>query len=322
MPARRDFIIDSLFAWHTRPRPAPGNGLRLPARGSAVQPLSASRRAILSETAPIDGIHDVLVTAPKGLTPLLEAELRAIGLRGASAGRGGVRFRGTLEDAYRACLWSRLASRVLLPLARAPASTYDALHAALAEYPWETHLAPDGALWIGFTARDAALGHTHFGAQRVKDAIVDRFRARFGVRPDVRRADPDVRIHVHAQGAEATVSIDLSGDSLHRRGYRGDGGTAPLKENLAAALLVLAGWPEATRHGRPLLDPMCGSGTLLVEAALMAADIAPGLLRETFGFTRWLGHDAPAWQRLRDEAHARRAAARERPWQEIGRAHV
>jgi 23S rRNA (guanine2445-N2)-methyltransferase / 23S rRNA (guanine2069-N7)-methyltransferase len=178
---------------------------------------------------------------------------------------------------------------------------------------WREHLAEAGTFAVEATTSRSAITHTQYAALKVKDAIVDQFRDRTGRRPSVDVAAPNVRVNVHLYRDVATVSIDLSGDSLHKRGYRGPHGAAPLKENLAAAMLLRAGWPAlvAQRAGAPLgfVDPMCGSGTLPIEAALIAADAAPGLLREYFGFVGWCGHDADLWRRLRDEAQQRRAAA-------------
>jgi 23S rRNA (guanine2445-N2)-methyltransferase / 23S rRNA (guanine2069-N7)-methyltransferase len=239
---------------------------------------------------------------------LLAEELAGLGASGATPVTAGVAFRGDLAVAYRACLWSRLASRVLLPLAAVPASSPDELYAGIREIPWEDHLSPDGTLAVDFTGTSPAFVNTLFGARRVKDAVVDRFRDRWGRRPSVDLGRPDLRLNVHLAQAQAEVRLDLSGESLHQRGYRLAGAAAPLKENLAAAVLIRAGWPGVAAAGGFFLDPMCGSGTLPVEAALMAADIAPGLLRPSFGFLRWPGHDEALWGRLREEALARREA--------------
>jgi 23S rRNA (guanine2445-N2)-methyltransferase / 23S rRNA (guanine2069-N7)-methyltransferase len=250
----------------------------------------------------------LFATCPLGLEPLLAAELRELGADAVRDTRAGVAFDGPLEAAYRACLFSRVASRVLLPLAEFRAPSPEALYAGVRALPWEEHLAPEGTLAVDLIASASALTHSRYGAQKVKDAIVDRFRARCGVRPSVDTAAPDLRVNVRLHRDEATVSVDLSGEALHRRGYRARGGEAPLKENLAAAILLHARWPAVARAGGPLVDLMCGSGTLLIEGALMAADVAPGLLRERFGFTRWMGHDPALWGRLRTEAGARREA--------------
>ena len=246
-----------------------------------------------------------IATAPEGIEPLLAAELTALGAAAIKPGRGGIRVQGALELAYRACLWLRTASRVLLPLAEFPVAEVDALYAGIHALPWEDHLAPDGTLAVEFTGTGSGIDHSHYGAQRVKDAIVDRFRERCGQRPGVDRNQPDLRIHVLLRDGQATVSLDLSGDSLHRRGYREATVIAPLKETLAAALLLKSGWPAIAAAGGPLLDPLCGSGTLAIEAAWIATDQAPGLLREHWGFSGWLGHVPALWKRLLAEAQQR-----------------
>ncbi len=247
-------------------------------------------------------------TCPKGLEGLLAAELAGFDAAEIKETVAGVAFTATLEIAYRACLWSRLASRILMTVRVVPAADAATLYAGVHEIPWEQHLGPDGTLAVDFTGTSEQITHTLFGAQKVKDAVVDRFRERDGRRPSVDLRNPDARINVHLAGAEARVSLDLSGESLHKRGYRDESVEAPLKENLAAAILIRAGWPAIAAAGGPLLDPMCGSGTITIEAALIAGDIAPGLLRESFGFLRWPRHNAPLWERLLTEAGARREA--------------
>lgn len=252
------------------------------------------------------------VTAPAGIEPLALLELGELGAIAPKPARGGVSFTGSLELAYRVCLWSRTASRVLLPLATFPVTAAEALYAGIYALPWDEHLDPDGTLCIEFNGSAPGITHTHFGAQRVKDAIVDQFRARYGRRPSIDRQQPQLRLHVHLRDGQATVSLDLSGDSLHRRGYRETTVLAPLKETLAAALLLKAGWPAIAAAGGPLLDPLCGSGTLPIEAAWIAGDQAPGLLRTYWGFNGWLGHIPALWSRLLAEAQERRAAGQAR----------
>jgi 23S rRNA (guanine2445-N2)-methyltransferase / 23S rRNA (guanine2069-N7)-methyltransferase len=256
--------------------------------------------------------QDFIATAPAGVEPLLAAELTELGATTLRPARGGIAFQGPLELAYRACLWSRTASRVLLSLAEFPVADADALYAGIHDLPWEEHLAPDGTLSIEFSGGGPGIDHSHYGAQRVKDAIVDRFRARSGRRPSVDARQPDLRIHARWRDGQAVVSLDLSGDSLHRRGYREATVAAPLKETLAAALLLKAGWPAIAAAGGPLLDPLCGSGALAIEAAWIAGDHAPGLLRAHWGFGGWLGHVPALWNRLLAEARERRDAGRTR----------
>jgi 23S rRNA (guanine2445-N2)-methyltransferase / 23S rRNA (guanine2069-N7)-methyltransferase len=253
-----------------------------------------------------------IATAPAGIEPLLAAELARLGAADPKPVRGGIRFQGPLELAYRACLWSRTASRVLMPLAEFSVTDAGMLYASIHDLYWEEHLAPDGTLGVEFSGSCPGIDHSHYGAQRVKDAIVDRFRERTGRRPGVDRQRPDLRIHVLLRDGRCTVGLDLSGDSLHRRGYREHAGTAPLKETLAAALLLKAGWPAIAAATGPLLDPLCGSGTLAIEAAWIAGDQAPGLMRDRWGFNGWLGHIPALWNRLLAEAWERREAGRTR----------
>jgi 23S rRNA (guanine2445-N2)-methyltransferase / 23S rRNA (guanine2069-N7)-methyltransferase len=246
---------------------------------------------------------------------LLAGELRGMGAEHVKQARAGVSFQGTLETAYRVCLWSRLAGRVLLPLVTGPAADGDQLYATTLRVDWDTHLGVDGTLAVDFSGTSDTIRDTRYGAVRMKDAVVDQFRTRHGDRrPSVDTRAPDLRINGHLMRGRVTISLDLSGDSLHRRGYRTDRVQveAPLKENLAAAVLLFAAWPQEAAAGGSFVDPFCGSGTLPIEAAFMAADVAPGLLRAEglsgFAFLRWLGHDAAAWERLVGEARERRAA--------------
>jgi 23S rRNA (guanine2445-N2)-methyltransferase / 23S rRNA (guanine2069-N7)-methyltransferase len=246
-------------------------------------------------------VLDFYATVPKGMDGLLVDELGRLGARDVKAGRAGASFRGTLETAYRVCLGSRLANRVLLPLAQFAAPTPEKLYGGVRRIRWSEHLTPKQTLAVDFASSRSQITHTHFGALKVKDAIVDQLRSTQGERPSVDPISPDVRINVYVHEDQATVSIDLSGDSLHRRGYRDEQREAPMKENLAAAILAIAGWEKIAAEGGAFLDPMCGSGTLPIEAALVAAHRAPGLHRQ-FGFEKWLGHVPAVWKRVRDEA--------------------
>ncbi len=252
-------------------------------------------------------MHAFFATAPRGLSDLLAEELTALEATGLRALSGGVHFKGTLGVAYRACLWSRIATAVLLELRTFEAATPDELYAGVRDIDWREHIPPDATLACEFTATLSPLHHGQYAMLRTKDAIVDRLRESRGTRPSIDTADADVRVHVHAQRRHATVSLNLAGESLHLRGYRGRGGPAPLKENLAAGILLRSGWPAIARAGGAFLDPMCGSGTLAIEAALIARDIAPGQLRKRFGFEGWSQHDAKLWQRVKAEAQERRA---------------
>ena len=251
-------------------------------------------------------MHQYFATCPKGLEGLLYTELQTLGAEDLRETVAGIYFSGDIAMAYRACLWSRLANKILLPLASFEADSQEALYDGVREIRWEEHLSPSGSLLVDFIGTSDAIRNTQFGALKVKDAIVDCLRDFSGERPSVAKRDPDLRVNVRLAKNKAIVSIDLSGDSLHRRGYRVKQGSAPMKENLAAGILIRAGWPEIASQGGALLDPMCGSGTILVEAALIAADIAPGLLRGSFGFERWLNHRNDIWLELREEAFARK----------------
>lgn len=255
----------------------------------------------------------LFATAPLGLEPLLAEELRALGAADVRERKAGVSFSGTLVTAYRVCLWSRLANRVLLKLGEFPAATADELYQGIRAIDWNEHMAPEATLAVDFVTHRSRLKHGQFGAQKTKDAIVDQFRERFGIRPSVVLDRPQIRVNVYVDQDMASVGLDLSGVSLHQRGYRQEGGAAPLKENLAAAILLRAGWPRVVQADGALLDPMCGSGTLLIEAAWMAADHAPGLLRPHWGFFGWKNHDAGVWRELTEEALARRAAGLAHP---------
>lgn len=241
-------------------------------------------------------------TTPKGMELLLVDELKQLGAASAAEKLAGVVFESTLEVAYKACLWSRLANRILYPLQTFFAATPEALYAGIKSIDWSEHFSEKNTIAVDFNTSQSQITHTQYGAQKVKDAIVDQFRERTDARPSVELNKPDIRINVYLYRDEATVSIDLSGESLHKRGYREGGGAAPLKENLAAAILLRAGWPAVAKAGGALLDPMCGSGTLLIEAALMAANIAPGLYRDHFGFLAWRQHQPVMWQQLVQQA--------------------
>jgi len=243
-----------------------------------------------------------LASAPRGLADLLARELAALGAEEVRERSTGVAYTGTLETAYRACLHSRVANRVFLELTSGVAADTDAIYRLARGIDWQSHIGPGATIACDFSGRHPAVTHSNFGALRVKDAIVDNLRETTGARPDVEVSQPDVRIHTHAIGDRVAISLDLAGDSLHRRGYRGDAGEAPLKENVAAGILLRMRWPELAQAGAEFLDPMCGSGTLVIEAALMAANIAPNLNREYFGFNGWRRHDAHLWERLREEA--------------------
>jgi len=246
-----------------------------------------------------------LASVPRGFADLLATELVGFGALDVRERGNGVAFTGSLQVAYRACLESRVASRVYLELARFEASTDAQIYEALRQVDWSRHVDPRGTLACEWSGRHPAVGNTHFGTLRLKDAICDSLRAVSGLRPDVATSEPSVRVHAHAVGTRVTVSIDLAGEGLHRRGWRTDTGEAPLRENVAAGLLLRAGWPMLAARGAAFLDPMCGAGTLVIEAARIAADVATNLGRRYFGFLGWLGHDAATWKAVLEAAHLR-----------------
>ena len=247
-----------------------------------------------------------------GFEGTLTRELRALGVARVRPLTGGVSFSGAYADALRVCMWSRVATRVQLVLARVGASDADKLYAGVHAVPWEEHVPAGATVAVWSHGTNAALRNTQFTSVRVKDALCDRLRELRGERPSVDAHDPDFALDVALHKEKATICLNLSGASLHRRGYRtpGEQSAAPLKETLAAGMLMVAGWDGLVAGGESvaLVDPMCGSGTLAIEAALMAADVAPGLLRERWGFEGWAQHDTAAWEAVVAEALARRAA--------------
>lgn len=253
-----------------------------------------------------------------GFEAVLGEELKALGARQVRPLKGGVSFAGGIECGLRACLWCHIATRIQVVLVRVGASDAEALYAGAFDFPWENHVAPDATIAVRAHGENPQLRNTQFTALKVKDAICDRLRRVRGHRPDVDAKNPGFAVDVSLHRTKATLYLDLSGESLHRRGYRQDGlqTAAPLKETLAAGMLLAAGWADAVRspaagaaspsvEAPMFIDPMCGSGTLAIEAALIAADAAPGILRTSWGFQGWLRHDANIWARLLDEADRR-----------------
>ncbi len=257
--------------------------------------------------------YELFLTCPKGLEGLLAEEATALGLEDTREHTSAVRGMADMETAYRLCLWSRLGNRVLLVLKRFAMKNADDLYDGVNSVDWQDHLLPDGTLAVEFSGHGSGIDNTHFGALKVKDAIVDKLRTPEGERPSVDKLNPDLRVHLRLDRGEAILSLDLSGHSLHQRGYRLQQGAAPLKENLAAAILIRSGWPRIAAEGGALADPMCGVGTFLVEAAMIAADIAPNLKRTRWGFSAWLGHVPALWRKLHDEALARADAGLAKP---------
>lgn len=257
--------------------------------------------------------HSFVATCTAGGEGVLADELAEIGAEGIRPLSGAVAFEGPMEIGYRACLWSRVASRCLVELGWYAGTTPEALYEAVRAIPWTEHMGVEDTLAVDFVGTSRTIRNSHFGAMRTKDAIVDAIREVHDARPSVDLEAPDLRVHIHLASGGFTVSLDLAGDPLHRRGYIREAGAAPIKENLAALILRLGEWPEAARHGAPLVDPMCGSGTFLMEAAGMALDRAPGLGRVRWGFTKWRQHQPELWERLVAEAEERKAAANHRP---------
>ncbi len=237
-------------------------------------------------------------TTARGLETLTAQELKDLGARNVEPGFCGVHFWGDRSTLYRLNLWARLPFRILDFLAEVPAGDRQALYDGVQTVDWEPWLPPDLTLAVRATGQSPTLNHTHFTALQVKNGIVAWQEKRWGRRSSVNTEDPDVQIEVYIEGETATLWRDSSGRSLHRRGYRPAVGAAPLKESLAAALLRLAQWQGQTAF----CDPLCGSGTLPLEAAAIALNRAPGLYRDRFGFFTWPDFDRPLWQQLRQDA--------------------
>ena len=256
-------------------------------------------------------IRQFVAGVPRGFADLLLRELQEFGATDLRERGNTVAFTGTLEVAYRACLESRVASRIYLELLRFEAVDDAAIYAALRGIDWRAHVDPAATLACEWSGRHPAISNTHYGTLRLKDAICDALRDSVGARPDIATQEPGVRVHAHAVGTKVTVSIDLSGEGLHRRGWRGETGEAPLRENLAAGILLRAGWPAIAAAGGDFIDPLCGSGSFVIEAARIAADMPANHRRRYFGFLRWKGHDAALWQRVVAAGEVRAAAGLE-----------
>ncbi|MDR3502788.1 MAG: bifunctional 23S rRNA (guanine(2069)-N(7))-methyltransferase RlmK/23S rRNA (guanine(2445)-N(2))-methyltransferase RlmL [Legionella sp.] len=246
--------------------------------------------------------YSLFVSCPRGLEYLLEAEVKALGLAVTRVSPQGVYGEASLTVIYHLCLWSRLANRVQLILFSGYGSTEQALHQLCTDFHWQTVFSPDKTLAIEFHGSSEHIRNTMFGGQVVKDGIVDHFRRLNGERPSIDKEKPQILIHAYLKNDEITVSFDLTGYSLHQRGYRTQSGKAPIKENVAAALLIRAKWPELAAQGYTLHDPFCGSGTLVIEAAMMATHVAPGLLRQDQSLQYWAQHQESLWEKLRSEA--------------------
>lgn len=241
-------------------------------------------------------------TVERGLEAIAARELQVLGAQSVEPGFCGVAFTGDRALLYRTNLWARIPFRILLQLATFPCPDEAALYREVQQIDWAQYLTPQHTLAVTATGKNRRLNHSHFTALQVKNAIVDQQRQTVGHRSTVAPQHPDVRINIHIHRDRATVSLDSSGSSLHRRGYRAAVGQAPLKETLAAALIDLSEWQPHIAF----CDPLCGSGTLPLEASLKALNIAPGLGRNRWGFTTWPSFDAPLWQQLQQEAQAAR----------------
>lgn len=246
--------------------------------------------------------YPLFISCPKGLEYLLEEELKTLGLHVTRVSPNGVYGEASLLVLYQLCLWSRLANRIHLILFSGEAANEQALRQLCTQFHWQTVFSEDRTIAIEFHGSSAHIRNTMYGAQVVKDGIVDHFRSLNGTRPTVDKERPQVRIHAHLKQDILTVSFDLNGFSLHQRGYRTKAGMAPLKENVAAAMLLRAKWPQLAALGYGLHDPFCGAGTLVIEAAMMAAHIAPGLLRQDHSLHYWAGHQNSLWEKLRNQA--------------------
>lgn len=240
----------------------------------------------------------------QGLEEVLAEELRLMGAENVMPGRRMVSFEGDLEMLYRANLQCRTALRILKPFYKFSASDPDTLYEMAKEFDWSTLLSVDKTFCIDTVANSEEFRHSRFVTYRVKDAIVDWFKDRYGEnqRPGVRLTDADVMINIHISGKDVILSLDSSGESLHKRGYRVAQTEAPINEVLAAGIILRSGW----RGDCPLVDPMCGSGTFLIEAALIAANIYPGIYRKGFAFERWADFDAELFDRLYNDDSAER----------------
>jgi 23S rRNA (guanine2445-N2)-methyltransferase / 23S rRNA (guanine2069-N7)-methyltransferase len=251
--------------------------------------------------------YQLFATCPKAVEMILADELQSLGAKNIKPTLAGVAFTGSLETAYRVCLWSRTANRVLLALSEFEVKSQQQLYEQVQKINWSEHLNQSDSFAVSFNVKNSkAIDNSHFGALKVKDAIVDQMRDKFGERPNIDTDHPDIRINVYLQGDTAQLSLDLSGESLHKRGFREVSIEAPIKENLAAAILLRGGWEKIAFAGGTLIDPMCGSGTILLEAAMIACDCAPGLLRDYYGFLGWKQHNPKIWQTLLDEAELRK----------------
>ncbi len=245
-------------------------------------------------------VEHYFATCGRGIEGVLADELRALGAADIEPGRGGVAFRGDQALLYRANLWLRTAIRLLRPILEADVGSPDELYDAVRSLDWSRYLTPEHTLAVDCNVRDSKITHSKYAALRVKDAICDQFVDRIGRRPSVDVEEPMVGLNLHVYRDHAVLSLESSGESLHKRGYRPILTRAPLNEALAAALVLRTGWNGTV----PFADPLCGSGTLAIEAAWLALRRPPGLTRRRFGFQGWMDYDVRLWTAIRDEARA------------------
>ena len=253
-------------------------------------------------------MKQLFATTARGFEELLKSELTELGAQDAKVAQGGVHYWADDETLYRTLLWSRLSSRILLPIVQAKVFSDLDLYSAVVGVNWLDYFDEKVHFFVDFNGTNQEIRHTQFGAMRVKDGIVDYFERHGRARPNVDKEQPDIRIHAYLNRDDVVLSLDLSGDALHMRGYREDTGKAPLRETLAAAIVLRSGWQKGTL----LVDPMCGSGTLLIEAAQMEAQIAPQLYRLHWGFDFWQGHNQAVWKKVKEEALALAEAEKQR----------
>ncbi|HBX9735707.1 TPA: bifunctional 23S rRNA (guanine(2069)-N(7))-methyltransferase RlmK/23S rRNA (guanine(2445)-N(2))-methyltransferase RlmL [Klebsiella pneumoniae] len=246
-------------------------------------------------------MNSLFASTARGLEELLKTELEGLGATDCQVVQGGVHFQGDTRLLYQSLMWSRLASRIMLPLGECRVYSDLDLYLGVQAIPWTEMFNPGATFAVHFSGLNDEIRNSQYGALKVKDAIVDSFTRKNLPRPNVDRESPDLRINVWLNKETAHISLDLSGEGLHLRGYRDGTGMAPIKENLAAAIVMRSGWVPGT----PLLDPMCGSGTLLIEAAMQATDRAPGLHRGHWGFGGWAQHDDGIWKEVKAEAQTR-----------------
>jgi len=263
--------------------------------------LKTNKSLPLCKTIALDSVQPTQTLIAKtiaGLEEILAAELIQLGAQDVKTIKRAVSFVGDTQLLYKANLWCRTALRILKPLYSFPAATNEALYKGIYEFEWEKIFSVDNTFAIDTVVNDSSFTHSHFVSQKVKDAIADKFRSVGGSRPTVNIENPDIRINIHIYKYICDVSLDSSGESLHKRGYRVAGGLAPLSEVLAAGLILLSGWNGEGNF----IDPMCGSGTIVIEAALISQHIAPGIFRKSFSFMNWKDFDASLWNELKRQA--------------------